>query len=282
MIVVTLLNEKGGVGKSTMAINLAAWLASQGKKVVFIDLDPQGTASVMMGWNNPVKDNVFSLFVQRDGWDEVLVPAFLQNNNGHYQPLAFERDGQLQLLRGSQLTRNIPNEIGSVFVIDERLLELEDMGIDYVFIDTSPTPSALHAFAYAASDHVILPTECEFGSIDGLSKSLANVKNYNERFARPIHIAGIIPTKVDTRTLEHRENLVDIQQTYGSLVMAPMRHSIIWAESSRARLPMFIYIERALSAMSTSKRNSEEGKRLEARLNEFYELGDQLLEVVNV
>src|SRR5689334_141034 len=134
MITVTLLNEKGGVGKTTLATHIAAGLAILGAKVLLVDADPQGHATVTLGQTKApglydllVRDALFKDTLQ------VVSPEVYETPNQKAQ-------GELFVIPSNVETRNIANSISDAFAIAERFRELEDI-IDVVVFDTSPTPS---------------------------------------------------------------------------------------------------------------------------------------------
>ena len=117
--------------------------------------------------------------------------------------------------------------------------------VDFVIVDTSPTPSLLHGAVYMATDAILYPTVCEYFSFRGLQNSFLHRED-NERYRRqfnfaPIKNLGIVPTMYRARTLEHRENLAELTESYGDLVWPPIAQSTVWTESSRVHRAVWNY-----------------------------------------
>ena len=230
MKVITLLNEKGGVGKTTLATHIAAALAVRGHRVVLIDADSQGHATVAFGLQK--SPGVYDLFVRDAPFRDILrvVPPEI------YRHLAYTSTGGLFLAPGNVETRNIANSIGDAFTIKQKLDELKEV-VDYIVFDTSPTPSLLHGSIYLATQAILYPTKCEYLAFDGLLESMkhreqAEVHRANWRLPT-IQTLGIVPTMYRSQTLEHVENLAELRQRFGAAVFNPIPQRTMWAEATR-------------------------------------------------
>lgn len=238
MKTITLLNEKGGVGKTTLATHISAGLAFRGYKVLLVDADPQGHATVSLGLKS--EPGLYELLVRSAPFQDIVrtVPK------EQYTVVEKEAQGELYVIPGNVETRSIPLNISDVFVVHDRLRLLEDI-IDIVVIDTPPTPSLLHSAIYMATDAIIYPTECEYLSFDGLAKSLTHRHQFQtmrtSKGLKPIEVMGIVPNKLKGRTLTHYSNLQQLQEKFGDMVWSPIRHRIMWAEASVSRRPVFSY-----------------------------------------
>ena len=230
MKIITLLNEKGGVGKTTLSTHLAAYLALQGKKVILVDADPQAHATVMLGIAK--SPGFYDLMVRDDSFQSVLRMVSTEV----YEIVGEETKGALYLVPSNVETRNIANSISDAFAIAEKFREVEDF-VDVVIFDTSPTPSLLHGAIYIATDAIVYPTKCEFLSFDGLVESMkhrSQAENHRKRWGlNPIHLLGIIPTMFRGKTLEHTENLAEMKKMFGDAVWKPIPQRTIWTEITR-------------------------------------------------
>ncbi|MFZ4816479.1 MAG: ParA family protein [Phototrophicaceae bacterium] len=229
MKTITLLNEKGGVGKTTLATHIAAGMARQGKRVVLVDTDAQGHATLAFGLS---KDpGLYQIMVRNARWNDVLKGASPELYSLPEDPV-----GALFVLPSNIETRGIPLMIEDVTLFRNRLEELSNH-IDMVIIDTAPTPSMLHASVYLATDYVIYPTKCEFWSFDGLVESLSRREKITEQKESlgmgAMQTLGIIPTMYRGNTVEHTENLKELKQRFGSLVWEPISTRTQWTEASR-------------------------------------------------
>jgi len=245
MKIITLLNEKGGVGKTTLATHIAAGLAVKGQRVVLVDADPQGHATVALGLQK--EPGLYDLLVRDAPFKSVL--RFIAPKA--YQVGAQPVSGQLFVIPSNVESRNIANSISDSFAVSERFHELDET-IDVVIFDTSPTPSLLHGSIYIATDAVLYPTTCEYLSFDGLVESIkhrGNAEAYRKQWGlREIQVLGIVPTMYRTKTLEHAENLRQLQQQFGSLVWNPIPQRTIWAEAAAIRRPVFSFAPESKAA----------------------------------
>lgn len=245
MKTITLLNEKGGVGKTTLATHIAAGLAFHGRRVLVVDADPQGHATVSLGLQN--EPGLYELLVRSAPFQTVVRTV----SKELYEVAGEEPAGELFVVPGNVETRSIPLNISDVFVVYDRLRLLEDI-VDVVIVDTPPTPSLLHSAIYMATDALIYPTECEYLSFDGLAKSLTHRHQFQtmrvSKGLEPIEVLGIVPNKLKRRTLTHQSNLEQLQERFGDMVWDPIVHRIMWAEASVSRKPVFSYAPQSEAA----------------------------------
>lgn len=229
MKIVTLLNEKGGVGKTTLAIHIAAGLAIRGHRVVLADADPQGHATLSLGVNKA--PGLYDLLVRGAAFKDVLRVA----PPDIYQIPDYPPKGQLLVIPSNVETRSIPIQISDAFAVEDRFRELESV-VDIVIFDTSPTPSLLHGSIYLATDAIIYPTKCEFLSFDGLIESLTHrdmIQPTRDRWGLSnIEIMGIVPVMYRSATLVHQENLNKLKAKFGKLVWPEISMRTTWAEAS--------------------------------------------------
>lgn len=229
MKTITLINEKGGVGKTTLAIHLAAGLAIRGYRVVLADADAQGHATVSLGLKK--EPGMYELIVRGNSFREVLRPVSpdVFGIPGH------ACKGQLYAVPSNVETRSIPIQISDAFTVADRFRELESL-VDVVIFDTSPTPSLLHGAIYLATDSIIYPTKCEFLSFDGLLESFTHremIQPTRDRWGlQDINVMGIIPNMYRSSTIVHQENLNKLKARYGAIVWPEVVMRTIWAEAS--------------------------------------------------
>ena len=239
MKVITLLNEKGGVGKTTLATHIGAGLAVMGQRVVIIDADPQGHAGAVFGIDSD--PGLYNLLVRGASFRDVLtmIPPEL------YEPPNEETSkGFLGIVPGNVETRSIAQQVDNVAILRQRIAELSEFA-DVIIFDTSPTPSLLHGIIYIATHGIIYPTELAALSFDGLMKSIRHrlgmAKTKSELGLEGLELLGIIPTKTRLRTVEHEENLSMLRQEYGDKVWSPTTLSVTWEEASMQRRSVFAY-----------------------------------------
>lgn len=227
MKVITLLNEKGGVGKTTDATHLAAGLAIRGKRILLIDADAQGHASIAFG--HAKEPALYDMLVRNAPFASVIKPI----NPARYAvpDEAEDIQGTLALIPSNAETRNIAESVSDGSILRNRLAKLADM-FDYVIIDTSPTPSMLHSIILLATDFALIPTKCEHWSIDAMYETMKHLEGVNQVRAAigPVVIMGIVPMLYRRQTVEHSENLKILQEQFGDLIWPPMPQLTIWAE----------------------------------------------------
>lgn len=236
MKTITLLNEKGGVGKTTLAGTIAAGLAIKGYRVLMVDADPQGDLTLGFGFQRA--PGLFNLLVNDTEFSQVaqLVSPEI------YEIPGVPVKGKLFLIPGHQHTRAITTMIDNSWAVADLFADLA-ADIDVIIFDTPPTPSLLHGSIYLATDYVVYPTELEFFSFTGLVDSLKSRAGFNKerlRFGRTeIDLLGIVPTKFRDKTLEHKENLESLQKQFGKTIWTPIPLSIVWGEASRFQRSIF-------------------------------------------
>lgn len=236
MKILTLLNEKGGVGKTTLTVHIAAGLALQGYRVLVVDADPQGHASVALGVKRA--PGLYNLLVRSANYKDVLMSVAPDVYQLPQQPC----EGSLWVLPSNEETRVIPMLVSDGMLL-LRLLQPLQNTFDVVLIDTSPTPSLLHSMIYIATDAIVYPTECEYLSLDGLSQSLRHrdelQKIRSQWGIAPLDIMGIVPTKYRASTILHNNNLERLRKSFGEKVWGPLALATIWGEASALRRPVF-------------------------------------------
>jgi chromosome partitioning protein len=236
MKVITLLNEKGGVGKTTLATHIATGLAIKGYRVILADADPQGHATVALGVNRT--PGLYNLLVREESFRDILQPV----HSSTYEVPGQKVEGQLYVVPGNHETRAIPLMTSDGLIVLKRFAELKDY-VDVVIFDTSPTPSLLHASIYMATNAILYPTECEFLSLDGLKMSLQHkdsIQPTRDQWGLAmIDVMGIVPMKYRASTVLHAHNLEALQRHYGEKVWEPLALGTIWGEASQRRRPVF-------------------------------------------
>lgn len=242
MKIITVTNRKGGVGKTTMAVHIAAGLANRGLNVGLIDTDSQGHAALFLDMEE--ENGLFQTLIEKQPLEEVvrIVPP------GHYTLNPDEATGNLFLLPSSEKTYKIPYELDAEDAF--AFLEMaEDFAakanLDVIVIDTNPTLSMFDGAVYMATDGFIYVTECEALSFDGIAKAteqVANLSRQRRRYLqRETRILGVIPNKLKANTVLHRKNIAELAQTYTDIVWSPITHRIAWAESAQAHRTVYVY-----------------------------------------
>lgn len=242
MKTITMLNEKGGVGKTTLATHLASGLAALGHRVLLIDADPQGHSTIRS--RIAKAPGLYDLLVRGASWKDVVAGVKPQHYSFVGDTLPSDKNKtNLYVLPSNVETRNIANSISDVQLLSERLDEIRG-GFDFCIMDTSPTPSLLHGTMYFASDAMIYPTKLSFTASDGLRESIrrresANIARSTRWGIEPIELLGVIPLDYRPNTIEQRREMELLVQNFGERVWEPIPQSIIWQESESQGLPVW-------------------------------------------
>lgn len=241
MLTLTLANEKGGVGKTTMALTIACGLAAKGQRVLLVDADAQGHAAAGVGVK-PVPA-LYDLLVREAEWKDVLRVIPVEKFAVPGESLMQQR-GQLYLLAGNTETMFIEQQLTDADLLADRLNELRGH-LDMVIFDTSPTPSKLHGVIYAATDIILLPTQCEVWSLTGVMGTISRLTAFNtkrqEQGRALAQIGGIIPNLYNKSRTEHSVNLENLRKRYGDLVWDAVSDYTAWPEAAKSRCPVYNY-----------------------------------------
>lgn len=211
--ILTLANQKGGVGKTTTTINLATALAAIGERVLIVDTDPQGNASTGLGIDRSErKMSAYDILV---GECDVQA-AMLKTNVPNVAIVPSTMD-----LLGVEMV--IANEADRAFRLREALssgsnLLLDGQPITYVLVDCPPSLNLLTINALAAADAVLVPMQCEFFALEGLSQLLQTIEQIRSSLNPKLHVQGIVMTMYDQRNNLSLQVLDDVRAEMGDLV----------------------------------------------------------------
>ncbi len=230
--VISMCNQKGGVGKTTTTINLGASLAEYGRSVLLVDFDPQGSLSVGLGLNPQGMDlTVYNLLMQSDvSLDDVVVPSGVPGMD--LLPSNIDLSAaEVQLV----------HEVGREQTL-QRVLAPAMEAYDVILIDCQPSLGLLTVNALTASDGVIVPLECEYFALRGVALLKTTIDKVRERLNPRLDIDGVLGTMYDGRTLHGREVMERLVQAWGDTVFhTVIRRTVKFSDSTVAGEPITSY-----------------------------------------
>jgi len=231
----TLVNQKGGVGKTTTAINLGTALAAVGERVLIVDLDPQGNASTGLG----VDERPISTFDVLSGQSPITaarVPTHVPRLSivpATIDLMSFEREVGASGSRHYRLRDCLAAMTAS---------ETPDLATTYVLIDCPPSLNLLTVNAMAASDAILVPLQCEFFALEGLSQLLQTVEQVRSTLNPNLSIHGIVLTMFDSRNNLSNQVVADVRQFMGSKVYDTMiPRNVRISEAPSYGKPVLVY-----------------------------------------
>ena len=237
--IISVANQKGGVGKTTTAINLAAALAEAGKNVLVIDMDPQGNTTSGLGLDkNQLEKSVYDLLINSVDFNECI------NENVLFPTLTVI--GSNINLSGAEI--DLIGVERKEYILKDVLESVKDK-YDFIMIDCPPSLNMLTVNALSASDTVLVPIQCEYYALEGLSQLMHTISLVQTRLNRKLEIEGIVFTMFDSRTnlsLQVVENVKDNlhQKIYRTIIPRNVR----LAEAPSHGLPINLYDPRSSGA----------------------------------
>ncbi|MCC2319793.1 ParA family protein [Cellulomonas xiejunii] len=211
--VIAMCNQKGGVGKTTTTINLAAALAEYGRRVLIVDFDPQGAASVGLGISPHELDRtIYNLLMERDADIHGVIRRTAVPNLDLLPANIDLSAAEVQLV----------GEVARESVLARVLRPVMD-DYDVVFIDCQPSLGLLTVNALTASHGVLIPLECEFFALRGVALLIETIEKVRDRLNPRLEVDGILATMYDSRTLHAREVVTRVREAFGDTLL----HTVI-------------------------------------------------------
>lgn len=251
--VIAFSNQKGGVGKTTTCVNLAAYTARAGKRVLVVDMDPQGNASSALGFfERKDKKSVYEVLVG----DTEAAGAVKKTETEGLDIITSSGD-----LAGAELEL-AQVMIGRERVLDEKIEAVKE-GYDFVFIDCPPSLGLLTVNSLAAADGVVVPIQCEYFALEGLSQMMNTIKLV-KKFLRPaIEVEGVVITLYDGRAKLSKGVVGEIEKVFGDKVyLTKIPRNVRLAEAPSYGKPVSDYDPKCAGAQAYEKLAEEFLRRI--------------------
>jgi chromosome partitioning protein len=237
MRVLAIANQKGGAAKTTTTVNLAAALAEAGRRVLVIDLDPQGNATDWLGAGGAAR-GAFDLLADPLELGELVTPS---------TTVGVDVLPATRSLQGAE--RALAREVGAELTLQRKLDTAAVAGWDYVVIDTPPTLGLLTLNALTAAHELVVPVEAHVMALVGVVQLMETMKTVRERLNPALALAGIVACRVDGRTRHSLEVVERLRETFGaSVYRTEIRENIRLAEAPSFRQSILTYDTRSAGA----------------------------------
>ena len=240
--VISVANQKGGVGKTTTTVNLATLLAKKGKKVLLIDTDPQGNATSGLGVTKELENSVYDILVGETTFEETVQETAIKN---------------LKVCPSNISLAGAEVELVSMMSREQRLkVKLDEVKeqYDYILIDCPPSLGLITLNAFTASDSVLIPVQCEYFALEGLGQLLNTVNLVKKHLNKNLEIEGALLTMYDARTNLSNQVVKEVKKYFEEKVYKTViPRNVRLSEAPSYGMPISIYDPRSKGAKAYEK-----------------------------
>jgi chromosome partitioning protein len=242
--VITVFNQKGGVGKTTTNINLCSYLAMEGYKVLSIDIDPQGNTTSGLGFDKrKIETSIYDVITDDTSIEEAMVKCEFVDN--------FYIVPSTMSLAGAEV--EIIDKINREKILREKIKDIEGK-FDFVFIDCPPSLGFLTINALTASNSVLIPIQCEFYALEGVGQLVNTIQLVKKSLNPNIDIEGVVLSMFDSRTNLSNEVVSEVKKYFKNKVYnTTIPRNIRLAESPSFGLPIMLYDNKCKGAEAYEK-----------------------------
>ncbi len=254
--IISVANQKGGVGKTTTTVNLATILAKKGKKVLLIDADPQGNATSGLGLDKDIEPSTYDILVNDTELEDAMQKTIIKN---------------LKVCPANMDLAGAEVELVSMMSREQRLKEKVDIikdKFDYILIDCPPSLGLVTLNAFTASNSVLIPVQCEYFALEGLGQLLNTINLVKKHLNKEIKIEGALLTMYDIRTNLSNQVVKEVKKYFENKVYKTViPRNVRLSEAPSYGMPITEYDPRSKGAKSYIKfakeflKNNEEEKK---------------------
>ncbi len=248
--ILSVANQKGGVGKTTTTVNLSAGLACRGKKVLMIDADPQGNATSAVGVDKECELSTYDVLVNEVDINEVIQPTNVNK--------LFVCPSNINLAGAEvQLVSMVSRELR----LKEQLDKIKDE-YDYILIDCPPSLGLITLNAFTASDSVLIPVQCEYFALEGLGQLMNTINIVKKHLNKSIYIEGAVLTMYDLRTNLANQVVREVKKYFENKVYKTViPRNVKLSEAPSYGMPIIMYDPKSKGAKAYDKLSKEFIKR---------------------
>ncbi len=244
--VISVANQKGGVGKTTTTVNLSTLLAKKGKKVLLIDTDPQGNATSGLGVTKELELSVYDILVGDTTFEETIEKTAIKNLSVCPSNISLA-GAEVQLV--SMMSREQRLKV--------KLDEIKDK-FDYILIDCPPSLGLITLNAFTASDTVLIPVQCEYFALEGLGQLLNTVNLVKKHLNKNLEIEGALLTMYDARTNLSNQVVKEVKKYFeGKVYKTVIPRNVRLSEAPSYGMPISLYDPRSKGAKAYEKLSKE-------------------------
>lgn len=251
-MIIVIANQKGGVGKTTTAINLSAACAMQGKKVLLIDLDPQGNSSLSFVETEKINGSAFELFTEiNQDWENFIYPTKVK---------------KLQIVPSkinlAKLEAKLVGDFDAIFRLRDRIDQIR-ANYDLIFIDTPPTLGLITVNALVAATHVLIPIQSSYFALEGTDDLLETIEKVRARPNPDLDLLGVVVTLFDKRTALSKDVDAQIRKVFGEKAFKTIiTRSVRLEESPAHKETIFSFAPNSSGSIEYKKLSREVLKRV--------------------